>query len=135
MNKRKIILYDGVCALCNWFVLFVISIDKKGVFYFLPQDSEFARNLESQFHFALSQNESVVLVEEDLGIVTIKSDAVLRVFKEVKGIWTIVYFMRFLPQFFRNFVYDIVAAWRYKIFGKLDTCPIPPADIRGRFLS
>lgn len=127
----KIIYFDGVCGLCNGFIDFIIKVDKKKKFSFSPLQSEYAgKNLPE----ALTQDlKSVVYQNEDE--IFLKSDAVIKIFLDLGGLWKLFGFARLLPIGFRNWLYDQVAANRYKIFGKKDTCRLPSAEERSRFVS
>jgi predicted DCC family thiol-disulfide oxidoreductase YuxK len=130
MDKRKIIFFDGVCGLCNGFVDFIISIDKKNKFYFSPLQNDFAqKNLPKD----LTENlNSVVYLSE--GKTFSKSEAVLKILNDIGGIWKISIIARALPNKFSNSVYDLVAENRYKIFGKKEACRLPTPEERSRFV-
>jgi predicted DCC family thiol-disulfide oxidoreductase YuxK len=126
----KIIYFDGVCGLCNGFVDFVMKVDKQGMFHFSPLQSEYAKNnLPPEFVRDLDS----VVVQID-GQSFRKSKAVFQVLRELGGAWGILGLLRVLPEGFSNWGYDLVASNRYKIFGKKDTCRLPSADERARFL-
>lgn len=129
-QNRPVIFFDGVCGLCNGFVDFVISQDKKKIFLFSPLQSDYAANhLPPQYTKDLT---SVVLLID--GEVLSKTNAVLRVMVELGGGWKLLALGRSLPLSFRNRIYDMVASNRYRIFGKKETCRLPTEDERQRFL-
>ncbi len=130
-NKHKVIFFDGVCGLCNGFVDFILSIDKKKQFVFSPLQSDFARiNLPAGM---TTDIKSIVLLTN--GKQYRKSDAVLRIFDDLGGIWKLTAIGRVLPEYLRNKAYDMVAKNRYKLFGRRETCRLPSADERARFLT
>lgn len=129
-NGRKIIFFDGICGLCNGFVDFILSIDKKKQFVFSPLQSDYARN-----HLApeLTRDlKSVVLLMN--GQQYSKSDAVIRILNELGGIWKFARIGRALPASLLNKTYDLMAENRYKLFGKQETCRLPSAEERERFI-
>ena len=129
-QNRPVIFFDGVCGLCNGFVDFVISQDKKKIFLFSPLQSDYAVNhLPPQYTKDLT---SVVLMIN--GEILSKTNAVLRVMEELGGAWKLLALSRHLPLSFRNRMYDMVASNRYRIFGKKETCRLPTEDERQRFL-
>ena len=132
--NRKIIFYDGVCALCNWFVLFVIKIDRSGIFYFVAQESSTAKEIAQQSNVSFTPGESIVLLDESRGVLYQKSDAVLFVFATIGGLWHLARLAHLVPKIVRDYIYDLIARNRYRIFGKYDTCPLPPSELRSRFL-
>lgn len=130
-NSRKVIFFDGVCGLCNGFVDFILSVDKKKQFLFSPLQSDFAKqNLPADMTTDLK---SVVFLIN--GKQYSKSDAVLRIMDELGGIWKITQLGRILPGNLRDMAYEMVAENRYKLFGKKDTCRLPSAEERSRFLN
>lgn len=130
MNSEPIIFFDGVCGLCNGFVDFVIQVDKQHVFKFSPLQSDFARaHLPDSDIIELK---SVVLIKD--GRTYRKSEAVFEVFKSLGGAWGALSWFKILPQPLRNHGYDLVAKYRYKFFGKKETCRLPTPEERQRFI-
>ncbi len=132
--NRNIIFYDGICALCNWFVLFVIKIDRKGLFYFVAQESPKANEIAKQSNLSFTAGESILLLDESRSVFYSKSDAVLFVLSRIGGFWGLASVFRFVPRVLRDYLYDLIAKNRYRLFGTYDTCPIPPEGLRARFL-
>lgn len=129
-QNRPVIFFDGVCGLCNGFVDFVLSQDKNKKFLFSPLQSDFAKkNLPAPFTEDLT---SVVLMIN--GETLSKTDAVLRVMKELGSGWRILTIGQYLPAFLRNKLYDMVATNRYRLFGKKETCRLPTEEERQRFI-
>ncbi len=131
-NEHPIILFDGVCNMCDGFVQFVMKRDKEGVFRFAPLQSESGGALLC--HFGLDENalDTVVLIEN--GEFYTKSTAPLRTAKRIGGGWGLAYSFIILPKFIRDWGYDLVATYRYKLFGEKTTCMMPTPEVRARFL-
>ncbi len=132
-NESPILLFDGVCNLCNSTVLFTLKRDSKAKFKFAALQSEPGQALLKKFNLPLDQFDSFVLITGDKYY--LKSTAGLHVLKELGGVWKLFYILIIFPRPLRDFVYDIIAKWRYKIFGKRDVCMIPSPEIEQRFLS
>lgn len=127
---EPVIFFDGYCGLCNGFVDFIIAVDKKEKFRFSPLQSEYAKkNLPSSF----TQDVKSVVVQID-GKTYQKSEAVLAVMEELGGVWKLTSAFGILPLPIMNKAYDLVAANRYKMFGKKDTCRLPGPQERLRFI-
>ncbi|HXH29721.1 MAG TPA: DCC1-like thiol-disulfide oxidoreductase family protein [Bacteriovoracaceae bacterium] len=129
-NQEDIIYFDGVCGLCNGFVDFVISVDKQAIFKFSPLQSEFARSTLPREHV---ENLDSVVARVDGKIFT-KSQAVTAIFRKLGGVWGILSVGRFFPASLGDMAYDLVAEYRYKLFGKKETCRLPTPEERKRFL-
>jgi len=132
LDKFKIILFDGVCNLCNSSVNFIIDNDHKNVFKFTSLQSEKGIELLKKYDLLDKNIDSVILVENDKAYV--KSDAALKIAKTLGGKYKLFYGLIILPAFIRNFFYDIIAKNRYKWFGKKDSCRIPTLELKSKFL-
>lgn len=130
--ERLNILFDGVCNLCSGFVVFTIKRDPDAKFKFASLQSNEGRNLQKEFGINPDNIKTMVLVENDNYY--LKSDAVLRIFKRLDGMWFILYYLIYIPRPIRNFVYDLVANNRYRWFGKKDVCMLPTPELKKRFL-
>jgi predicted DCC family thiol-disulfide oxidoreductase YuxK len=130
--NKNIVLFDGVCNLCNGLVLFIIKRDPAGKFKFASLQSEIGQ--QSLAHLGLARNEfeSFVLILDSKYY--LKSTAALKMFRDLGGIWKIFYVFIFVPRAIRDFFYDLIAKSRYKIFGKRDECMIPTPELKERFL-
>jgi len=126
-----ILLFDGVCNLCNGVVRFVIRFDAAGTFRLAPLQSEVGQALLARHDLPTEDFDSFVLIED--GAVATKSTAALRVARRLDGPWPLLYPLLYLPERTRDRVYDLVADYRYRVFGKKDQCPIPEPEIRDRF--
>lgn len=133
MNREHpVILFDGVCNLCNRSVQFVIKRDKKKLFQFAALQGELGQQLLRKFHLDPNDLNSFVLVEGDKAYR--RSSAALRVARRLSGGWKLLYGFMIIPPFIRNAVYNVVARNRYKWFGKRNECMIPTPELRSRFL-
>ncbi|CAN5205047.1 thiol-disulfide oxidoreductase DCC family protein [soil metagenome] len=131
MNHTPVILFDGVCNLCNAMVKFVIKRDKKGNIKFAPLQSEVAGELTDP-NF-IKEMDSFVFIEH--GLPYTKSAGALRVCKYLRAPWPILYFFIIIPAFIRDGVYNFVAARRYNWFGRKNECMIPTAELQAKFLN
>ena len=133
MDLNNLIIFDGVCNLCNVSVQFIINRDKKRVFKFLPLQSEKAAKIFKQFNIDFENLDTIILIKNKN--VFIRSDAVLEIAYTFEYPWKIVYFFVFIPKFVRDWIYNIIANNRYDWFGKRENCMIPTDDIKSRFLN
>jgi len=131
-ERHPIVLFDGVCNLCDGFVQFVMKRDKAGAFRFAPLQSEAGRTLLRHFNLDEAAMDTVILIEN--GTIHTKSTAALRTARNIGGVWGLAYVFIILPKFIRNSVYDFIAKNRYRWFGKKDACMIPTPEVRARFL-
>ncbi len=127
-----VILFDGVCNLCNGFVRFVISRDPAARFRFGPLQSEAARRLLGASQAPVTVPDSILLVEN--GRVWTESAAALRVLRQLTFPWPLTSVFVLVPPPFRNWVYRAVARNRYRWFGRRDVCMLPTPELRARFL-
>ncbi|MEO8148451.1 MAG: DCC1-like thiol-disulfide oxidoreductase family protein [Bacteroidia bacterium] len=130
-NNKSIILFDGVCNLCNGFVQFIIKRDQQSYFLFGSLQSNAATQLLQQFNSLGDKLSSVVLIENNM--VYTQSTAALKVLKQLPR-WKMFYAFIILPKFIRDGIYDLTAKYRYKIFGKRETCMVPTPELQSRFI-
>ena len=130
--SQSIVLFDGVCNLCNRAVQFIIKRDKKKQFLFASLQGKAGNKLLQKFDLPANLFNSFVLVEGDK--VYTRSTAALRVAKKLSGGWKLLYGLMIVPGFIRNAVYNLIAKNRYKWFGKRDECMIPTPESKERFL-
>jgi predicted DCC family thiol-disulfide oxidoreductase YuxK len=132
----NLVLYDGVCGLCNRLVRFLLRIDSRAVLCFAPLQGPTAARLAERHGFPLDVK-TIVYVRQ-FGLkhesVHLRSDAVLRLLGDVGGVWWTLSLLRVVPRFVRDPLYDWVARNRYEWFGKYDSCPLPSPEQRARFL-
>jgi predicted DCC family thiol-disulfide oxidoreductase YuxK len=134
-EKNPVLLYDGVCSFCNRSVQTIIRHDRREEMRFAALESEYGKRAASR-HAELRGIDSLVLVEHIDGEekVFIHSTAVLRVASYLGGWWKIFLIAYILPRPVRDFFYRLFARYRYRLFGKYDSCPIPSPQVRSRFL-
>jgi len=128
-----VLLFDGVCNLCNGTVRFVIDRDPAGLIRFAPLQSDAGRALLDDAGVPKTPLESVVLVEGDA--VSRKSTAAIRVLELLGWPYRVATVGRLVPRRLRNWAYDAVAANRYDWFGRRDRCMVPDEDVSDRFLA
>lgn len=129
-SDNPVIFFDGVCGLCNGFVDFVMKVDKQQLFKFSPLQSEYAKRL--LLPEDVTELKSVIV--QINGRTYKKSDAVFEVFRELGGSWKALRILKILPRPLRNSAYDMVAKYRYKLFGKKESCRLPSPEERQRFI-
>ena len=137
MPACHLMLYDAVCGLCNRVNRFVLARDRAGLFRFASLQSDAAREALRP-HGRDPRSLDTFFVLADQGTVRerllSRSDAALFVLEAVGGAWRLLSFFRAVPRPFRDLVYDLVARHRYRLFGRSETCPVPPPEHRARFI-
>ena len=133
-ENKKLILFDGVCNLCNEAVLNIIKQDKKDIFLFTALQSNTGKNIINELEIDTSKIDSIVLYipGEDYFI---KSEAALKIANEFYGLWKLIQVFRIFPVFFNDFFYDFIARNRYRWFGKKEECMIPTKKLNSKFLN
>lgn len=131
-SPPAVVLFDGVCNLCNAWVRFVIDRDPAGRFVFATLQGEVGRRLIAGRTGKDPDLGSVVLLEE--GKVRTRSTAALRIARRLRGGWPLLYAFVAIPRPLRDAVYDWIARNRYRWFGRRETCAVPTAETRDRFL-
>jgi predicted DCC family thiol-disulfide oxidoreductase YuxK len=140
---HPIILYDGVCGLCNRLNQFVLRHDRDGIFRFASLQSPLAARILAR-HGANPQDLDTVYIvlnhdltkeaQADERLLP-RSDAVIYVLKRLGGIWRLLgLYLQLVPRFLRDWEYRVIARKRYRAFGRFETCPLPSAETRDRFL-
>lgn len=136
-RSNPIILYDGVCGLCNRLNQFLLKRDKDDRFRFASLQSDFASEL-LKGHGLDANDLDTVYVVVDYGKpgerVLARSDAVLYALQQLGGPWSVARLATVLPRALRNAAYNIVARNRYRVFGKYEVCPIPEERFKHKFL-
>jgi predicted DCC family thiol-disulfide oxidoreductase YuxK len=138
-DSHPIILYDGVCGLCNRIVRFILKRDSRDLFRFATLQSGFARALLQKHGMIADKLESTYLVL-DPGQATervqIRSEASITIFRELGGFWrTLANLSAIFPRRLNDWGYNLVARYRYRLFGKYDTCPLPDERTRSKFIA
>lgn len=137
-QPHPVLLYDGLCGLCDGVVQLVLARDSKRTLYFAPLQGEFASGVLSR-HPALGTVDSLIVVlpcsPEHGELVLIRSDAAVYVGRYLGGVWGVfAAVVRVAPKFVRDAGYNVIARVRYRIFGKRSTCRFPSSTDRIRFL-
>jgi predicted DCC family thiol-disulfide oxidoreductase YuxK len=128
----SILYYDGVCALCNGFVRFLLRFDREGHISFAPLQGATAKHTLPP---SVVQGLKTMAFRNREGVITFESDAVVASLEELGGRWGVwAGLLSRCPRLIRNGVYRLVSQTRYQLFGKYDVCPLPPPDARARFL-
>jgi predicted DCC family thiol-disulfide oxidoreductase YuxK len=131
MENSKIVLFDGVCNLCNSSVQFIIERDNENQFKFASLQSEFGQEFLRKNYLNTEKFDSIILVENEKYFT--ESSAAIKIGQELKGMkWTKILWI--FPKFIRDFVYKIISRNRYKWFGKKDNCWLPTPDLKAKFL-
>jgi predicted DCC family thiol-disulfide oxidoreductase YuxK len=131
--NKKIILFDGVCNLCDSAVQFVIKYDKKDVFRFVALQSELGQEILKHIGINPSNIDSVILYEPGIAYYY-KSAAALQIAKNLGGLMHFGTIFKIIPTGISNHLYDYIAKNRYKWYGKKEQCMIPTKDLKAKFL-
>lgn len=131
-QSRKVILFDGVCNLCNGAVIFIIKRDNYDVFRFAALQSEPGRKLVAELRIDTSKTDSIILVDGDSYYT--KSSAALSIARHLSGGYPLLYAFIILPRFIRDPLYELIANNRYRWFGKKESCMIPTPELKAKFL-
>ena len=130
--EQKIILFDGVCNFCNYWVNFIIDHDKKKFFKFAALQSEKGREITKKYNLPPKDFDSFILISQNK--VFKKSAAEFEILKHLDSWIKIIYPIKFLPIALSDLFYDLIAKNRYRFFGKKDICRIPTKEELNRFL-
>lgn len=131
---KKIILFDGVCNLCDKSVQFIIKNDKNDIFRFVAIQSNLGQEIINHIKIDATKIDSIILYEPNIAYYY-KAEAALRIAKELGGIISIVSVFLVLPKSFLNLFYDYIAKNRYKWYGKKESCLIPTKELKSKFLT
>ncbi len=131
-RDKPILLFDGVCNLCNGFVQFVIRHDPQGQFRFAALQSEAGQALLREAQLPTDEISTVVMYED--GAFYTHSDVGLRVLRRLGGLWSPAYALIIIPRFIRDQIYNWVARNRYCWFGRREYCMAPIPELKARFL-
>lgn len=131
-NEINIVLFDGVCNLCNAVVKFIIRHDPKAKFRFASLQSESGQILIAKIGLAVESINTLVYIKSNMFY--IKSSAVLRILRGLGGGWILLFSLILIPRFLRDLAYDFIAKRRYRYFGKSDSCMMPAPEYQGRFM-
>ncbi|MCD9491418.1 DUF393 domain-containing protein [Photobacterium phosphoreum] len=131
-ERTNIVIFDGVCHLCESSVLFIINRDPQRLFSFCAAQSAIGVHLQQQYQINTLKDETVILISD--GIVFERSNAVFAITDRLGGEWRWFSLLKYIPIFIRDFIYKIIAKNRYVLFGKNSQCLLPTDDIRDRFI-
>lgn len=129
---KKVIIFDGICNFCNFWVNFILDRDKKNTFLFSAVQSDSAKTLLKKYNRDSEDIDTFILIT-DKGCFE-RSTAGLLVLKELSGLWKFLFALIIIPKIIRDPVYNVIAKNRYKFFGKSEACRIPTPDERDKFL-
>ena len=124
---QKIVFFDGVCGLCNQSVNILIRLDKHKIFKYSSLQGEYVKTLDIK-----EELDSIVFYDE--GKTYYKTTAILKILRSLGGMWVVSNICYIIPRFIRDFIYDIVAKYRYNIFGKMESCRMPKSEEKELFL-
>lgn len=131
--NKKIILFDGVCNLCDSSVQFIIKHDTKDVFRFVSLQSELGREILEHIGINPANMDSIVLYEPGVAYYY-KSSAAIQIAQNLGGFWCFGTVFRIIPTAIRNQLYDYIAKNRYQWYGKKESCMIPTSELKAKFL-
>ena len=132
MREHPVIIFDGVCSLCEWTVIFVIRRDKAGRFRFAAAQSDAGKELQRRHGIDALEAGTMILVCD--GTVYTKSDAALEIARGLDGPWRWLSAFRLVPRPVRDRVYSFIGNRRYAWFGRKDQCLVPTPELTERFL-
>ena len=132
-KHKKLLLFDGVCNLCNASVQYIIKHDTKDVFLFTPLQSETGKQLVKAYNVDTKKTDSIILYAPEKGI-DYKSTAALKIAKHLGFPRNLMVVFFIVPTFIRNWVYDYIAKNRYQWYGKKESCMIPTPELKNKFL-
>jgi predicted DCC family thiol-disulfide oxidoreductase YuxK len=132
-ENKKIILFDGICNLCNSAVQFVIQHDKKDLFRFVSLQSDLGIKIINHIGVDLKYIDSIILYEPGIAYYY-KSEAIVEIAKHLGPFYSLLTVFKILPTSFSNSVYDYIAKNRYKWYGKKESCMIPTTKLKSKFL-
>ncbi|TNJ46522.1 DUF393 domain-containing protein [Tamlana fucoidanivorans] len=134
-KNKKLILFDGVCNLCNSSVQYVIKRDKNNLFLFAPLQSKTGYEILKTFQIDSKKTDSILLYNPSTHKINYKSTAALNIASKLRFPTNLLGIFLVIPVCIRNWVYDFIAKNRYKWFGKQDACMVPTSNLKDKFLS
>lgn len=132
-KNKLIVLFDGVCNLCNDSVLKIIKNDKNDVFRFTSIQSETGSKIIDYLGIDTTKTDSIILYDPNVAYY-IKSDAALKILNQFNGFWKLFQIFTVLPNSFNDIFYSFIARNRYRWFGKKEYCMIPTPELKAKFL-
>jgi predicted DCC family thiol-disulfide oxidoreductase YuxK len=131
-TDNPIIIFDGVCNLCEFSVKFIVRNDRRARFKFVSAQSDKGKVLQRRCGVDTLRDGTVILLKNDQ--LYVKSDAALHIAKDLDGLWRLLYVFKIIPKPVRDFFYTIISDNRYRWFGKKNECVLPGKNIEDRFL-
>ena len=132
MQNHHIILFDGVCNFCNFWVNFIIDRDKDDIFKFAALQSEAGQKLLNKFNLKTEDFDTFILIDSEIYFT--KSTAALKIARKLNYPVKVLYYFIFIPKFLRDLIYTLIAKNRYKFFGERDVCMVPNENEKEKFL-
>ena len=132
-KNKKIVLFDGVCNLCNNSINYVIDKDKNDVFRFVSLQSDLGKTIKKHIGYTKEDLDTVILYIPKEAYY-LKSTAAIKIINEFGGIWKLMNIFSLIPSPLRDLVYNYIAKNRYKWYGKEDACRIPTPELKAKFL-
>ena len=132
-KDKKIILFDGVCNLCDSTVQFIIKHDKKDIFRFVALQSDLGEEIVNHIGIDRTKTDSIILYEPGLAYYY-KAEAAIKIAAQLGGLFPLMNIFLILPKSVSNSVYDYIARNRYKWYGKKEECMIPTPEMKAKFL-
>jgi len=132
MQEYPLVLFDGVCNLCNSGVQFIIKHDRKKQFRFASLQSEMGKRILAQNQLPSDKLDTFIFVDNNK--IYTRSTAALRIARKLGGFWKLAYANIIIPRFIRDGIYNFISRNRYKWFGKQEECMVPTPDLRERFV-
>ena len=132
LKNSPVVLFDGVCNLCEGSVRFIIERDPKGIFRFASLQSDAGKSLAEAHGADASHLNTMMLIEN--GRLYKRSTAALRIARRLRFPWSLGWIFIIVPPFIRDAIYNVISRNRYKWFGEKETCMIPTPELRERFL-
>ena len=132
LKNKVIIIFDGDCNFCSWWVLFIINHDGYDRFRFSASQLPPAQPYLHKFNLTKNEIDTILLIEDER--IYMRSAAALRIFRHLPGLWPMVFSLRIIPPFIRDGIYNFIAHNRYKWYGKRETCFVPDESKKKKFL-
>lgn len=131
-NKHPVVIFDGVCNLCEALVIFIIKRDKRAVFRFVTAQSEMGQQIQKQYGVDAIRDTTMILLKEDH--IFVQSDAAIQIAKDLDGLWKLLTIMVVIPKPLRDACYRWIGNNRYKWFGSKIQCLLPTKELESRFI-
>jgi predicted DCC family thiol-disulfide oxidoreductase YuxK len=132
-HNKQLILFDGVCNLCNASVQYIVKHDQQDIFRYTALQSDVGKEIIEKFKIDTTKMDSILLYSKERGIYY-KSTAALKIALQLGFPINLMTIFLIIPAFIRNWVYDYIAKNRYKWYGKKEECMIPTAELKSKFL-